>query len=266
MFSRKGEHSPAVLENWRKSYLQLADRLPRAKVLDAVQPQDVVQRQATEMVWGSLTAGSAGDQEVDPVSSPALPLHLWTLLDWRFLLPVLQPQSVGYGGRTSPDLMSALRLLDPDATPVRSDRTGTSDKEFDVVLLTEPDLPLFETAAAAVQPDGWMCAQVRRSFLARSGPRTLAGWKRAFARNGFRDIRVYWHAPTLERPARIVPVASTTAIRNTLSRHGPIRFGRAKAMIGRLALALGLFDIAIPEGTVTGHRPGPVEGQSGEPL
>jgi hypothetical protein len=255
MFARKGEHSAEILENWRQAYLKLADRLPAAWVLDADQPQDLVQRHATEITWRSITPGAADTHGADPVGSEALPLHLWRLLDWRFLLPVLQPQSVGYGGRIGRDLMSALRLLDPNAAPVRFGHNGTPDKAFEVVLLSAPDLRLFEAAAAAVQPGGWMCAQVRRSFLGRSGPRTLAGWKRAFARNGFRDVSVYWHAPTLDRAARMVPVASTTAVRDTLALHGSVRFGLAKAIIARLALALQVFDSAIPEGTVTGRRP-----------
>lgn len=255
MFARKGEHSVSILEDWRESYLQLADRLPAAWVLDADRPKELVRRQAAEVIWHHITPGAADTHEGDPVSSAALPLHLWTLLDWRFLLPVLQPQSLGYGGRIGTDLMSALHLLDPDAARIRSDRNGTSDKGFDVVLLSAPDLRLFEAAAAEVQPGGWMCARVRRSFLSPSGPRTLAGWKRAFERNGFTDICVDWHAPNLERAARIVPVASPSAIRDTLSLHRDVRFGRVKAIAGHFALALRLFDMAIPEGTVTGRRP-----------
>lgn len=267
MFARKGEHSVEILENWRQAYLQLADRIPAARVLDADQPQDQVQRMATEIVWRYMpfAAANAVDPlvETDPLQadeagSDALALHLWRLLDWRFLLPEVQPKRVGYGGITGPDMLSALRLLDPDAALLGSDDNGTSDRAgraFDVILLSAPDLRLFESAAAAVQPGGWVCAQVRRSLLRRSGPRTLAGWKRTFERAGFSDVSVYWHAPTLDRTARIVPVASAMAVRDTLSLKDAIRFRRTKVAIARLALALGLFGTAIPEGTVMGRRP-----------
>lgn len=255
MFARKGEHSVEILENWRQSYLQLADRLPGAHVLNADRSPDLVQRHAARIVWGCITRGGPESQGADRVSSEALPLHLWTLLDWRFLVPVLDPRSVGYGGRISGDLKSALRLLDPQATLIRPGHNGTSGKLFDVVLLSAPDLRLFEAAAATVQPGGWMCARVRRSLLNRSGPRTLAGWKRTFARNGFTDVGVDWHVPSLERPTRIVPVASAIAISDTLSLHKDVRFGKAKAIAGHLALALRLFGLAVPEGTVTGRRP-----------
>lgn len=254
MFARKGEHSPDILETRRKSYLQLADCLPGATVLDAVQPLDVIRKQAAEIIWACLAGPSGYDHASSAADVPRSPLQLWALLDWRFLLPH-QPQSVGYGGRTSPDLLTALRLLDPETAQVRSEAQNGVQGAFDVVLLTEPDLTLFRKAASSVQPGGWICAQVQRSFFCGSGPRTLAGWKRAFTHNGFHDVSVYWHAPTLDRSARIVPVASATAVRNTLSRHENVRFGWAKSVVGRFALALHLFEIAIPEGTVTGRRP-----------
>lgn len=256
MFSRKGEHTAEILEKWRQSYLQLADRLPGSSVLDAAQPQHLVQRLATKTVWGRMCPGTpAASEAVPPGEAAALSLHLWRLLDWRFLVPALQPRSVGYGGAVGPDLMAALHLLDPDAARIPSRSNGTQHGSFDVVLLREPDLQLFEQAAAAVQPGGWMCAQVKRSFLRRTGPRTLAGWKRTFKRRGFDDISVYWHATTLDSPGRLVPTASATAVLDTLSLHKGVRFGLAKAVMARLALVLRLFDVAVPEGTVTGRRP-----------
>lgn len=269
MFARKGEHSPDVLESQRQAYLQLADRLPGSCVIDAAQPPPLVQSQAAKAVWRSVSAGGADRRDADPGGSGrreaeaagGLTLHLWRLLDWRFLLPVLQPRSLGYGGTPARDVLSALRLLDPQAASIPSDSQRGASETYEVVLLTEPDLALFETAASAVEPGGWMCAEVRRSFFRRSGPRTLKGWKRAFVRSGFRDVSVYWNAPTLDRTARMVPVASATAIRDTLSLHKDVRWGRAKAVAGNFALALRLFDVAVPEGTITGRRP-----QEGEPI
>jgi hypothetical protein len=266
MFARKGEHTVEILEDRRQAYLQLAERLPNARVLDAVRPQTLVAREATEVISSKLQSGDTQTPEARPAGAEALNLHLWRLLDWRFLLPVLQPKSLGYGGAVGDDLMAALHLLDPDAARIRTNpgsRTGTDagtegggdgGKAFDVVLLSAPDLRLLQAASAAVQPGGWVCAQVSRSFLRSSGPRTLAGWKRAFERSGLGDVAVYWHAPNLDRTARIVPVASATAVRDTLSLQEAIPFRRSKVAIARLALALHFFDSAIPEGTVLGRR------------
>ncbi|MCO4255849.1 hypothetical protein [Pseudarthrobacter cellobiosi] len=266
MFDRKGEHSPKILEDWRRAYRDLADQLPGSSVIDATQAPERVLSQATGIVWRWLAPalGAGPDSGTGPVASSAVPgpeaagalsLHLWRLLDWRFLLPDLQTYSVGYGGSTGPDLESALHLLDPSAAVLSPDLNGNHGSTYEVVLLRAPDLADFRTAAAAVEPGGWVCVEARRSLFRRSGPRTLKGWKQEFVRNGYQDVSVYWNAPSLDRTARIVPVTSAAAIRDTLALHKDVRFGGAKALAARAALMLGLFDLAVPEGTVTGRRP-----------
>ncbi|MDQ0755124.1 hypothetical protein [Arthrobacter sp. B3I4] len=258
MFARKGEHTVELLEHWRQAYLQLATRLPGARVIDAGLPQEQVRRLATETVWNSIAARAPLAPEADAEDSSGLALHQWRLLDWRFLIPLLQPSRLGYGGAIGRDLMSALHLLDPAAAPVRprpssAGADGPAGEGFDVVLLREPGTEEFVDAAAAVQPGGWVCAQVKRTLRGRR-PHTVAGWKRMFVRHGFEDVSVHWNVPGLDNPARLVPVSSAAAVLGTLSLHKGVRFGLLKALAGRLALILHLFDVAIPAGTVTGRR------------
>ncbi|PNI08792.1 hypothetical protein CXX84_09410 [Arthrobacter sp. AFG7.2] len=250
MFARKGEHSPQILEGWRNAYLELAEDIPSAYILDAGESASTVRLKATELLWNVL----AGTKAVEEADTERLPLHLWMLLDWRFLLPVVRPEKLGYGGRVSDDAATAMLLLDPSAQRLEPADGQAPSREFDVVLLSEPDKPLFGAAVESLKPGGWMCVQVRRSFRFGTGPHTLAGWKHAMERAGFDDPAVYWHVPTLERPARFVPTASRTAVSDTLSHYSRVRFGKAKAAIGRLALNLGLFNVAAAEGTVVGQR------------
>jgi thymidylate kinase len=51
LWSRKREHTPALLEQQRREYLRLAARLPRAAVVDASQSADAVLRAATALLW-----------------------------------------------------------------------------------------------------------------------------------------------------------------------------------------------------------------------
>ncbi|RAX45115.1 hypothetical protein DQ354_11905 [Arthrobacter sp. AQ5-06] len=208
----------------------------------------------------ALGAGQRPGDGPDEEGADALSLHLWQLMDWRFLLPDLQPRSVAYGGATGPEMASALHLLDPSAAVLPPDQHGDHGRTYGVVLLTVPDLAAFRSASAAVESGGWMCVEARRSLFQRSGPRTLKGWKNAFVRSGYQDVSVYWDAPSLDQTTRIVPAASAAAIRDTLALHKDVRFGAAKAFAARLALLLGVFDLAVPEGTVTGRRP-PAEPQ-----
>jgi hypothetical protein len=180
-----------------------------------------------------------------------LRLHSWRRLDWRFLQPDLEPDTVAYGGAADAELVAALRLLDSDVRPLAE--LAVADRA-DLVVLVDPARHDLLQAVAAVRPGGWVCAEIRRSTVP-GRPASLWGWRRVFSDAGLDNVAVYWHAPTLASSARIVPVADPTAVLSTLRRHHGVRFGRAKAAVGRLALALRLFAVAIPEGTVVGRRP-----------
>lgn len=54
MFAGNGGRPPEVLEEWRRAQLERARRLPNTWVVDAALPQPVLQRVATEIVWGRL--------------------------------------------------------------------------------------------------------------------------------------------------------------------------------------------------------------------
>jgi hypothetical protein len=273
MFERKGEHSPEVLESWRNLYLELAGRLPASRVVDAARPAKEVQREATGIVWDTFSppagkgtpgprhpaaavgSGSGRDGAPGSGGGEALSLHLWRLLDWRFLLPVLQPQTLGFGGKVSPEAESALRLLDPQALRLPDPAGGSGGGTCDVVLLSSPGRGQVDSAASALEPGGWICVEASRSLFQRSGPRTLRGWKRMLERRGYQDVSLYWNAPNRDRTARLVPVDSGVAIRDTLALRKDVRFGALKAAAVQIALALRIFDLLVPEGTVTARRP-----------
>ncbi|WP_457947268.1 dTMP kinase [Pseudarthrobacter sp. alpha12b] len=285
MFERKGEHSPELLETWRNDYLQLAGRLPGSRVVDAAQPVEAVQRVATGIIWDTCTpaagrattAGrathpapavglsSGSDAAPEAGAGEALSLHLWRLLDWRFLLPVLQPRTLGFAGRISPETESALRLLDPQAMrlaePATEPATRPGGRACDVVLLASPGPGQIESAGLALEPGGWICVEASRSLLQHSGPRTLRGWKRMLERRGYQDVALYWNAPNRERTARLVPVQSGVSIRDTLALRKDVRFGVLKAAAVHVALALRVFDLLVPEGTITGRLPERSPGQ-----
>jgi thymidylate kinase len=51
LYARKGEHSPAVLEQQRQGYLRLLPHLPQMVVVDATRNTDEVRRQVTSLIW-----------------------------------------------------------------------------------------------------------------------------------------------------------------------------------------------------------------------
>ena len=58
MFAGKGGHSPEVLEQWRQARMEMAKRLPNTWVVDAAQPQQLIQKVAIKIVWGQMTGSS----------------------------------------------------------------------------------------------------------------------------------------------------------------------------------------------------------------
>jgi thymidylate kinase len=51
LYARKGEHSPAVLEQQRQHYLGLQKHLPQMVVVDATSDADKVRRRVTALIW-----------------------------------------------------------------------------------------------------------------------------------------------------------------------------------------------------------------------
>jgi hypothetical protein len=189
------------------------------------------------------------------VPNAALPLHLWRRLDWRFLLPGLTPAGVTVAGDADEELLAALSLLSSQVHRI------TDPGDWDAVagtcsvaVLVAPGREAVRAAAASLVPGGWVYAEVRRDLRRSSGPRTLLGWRRAFRRAGLDQVAAYWHAPDFATCSRIVSVGAGAAVRETLGRHQDIRFGRLLSLAGRIALRLGLFPLAVRDGSVVGRR------------
>lgn len=188
-------------------------------------------------------------------SDADLLLPRWRRLDWRFLLPAIAPDRVACAGALDEALLQALPLLAPTVLTVRtpgdwSALTGSCD----LVVLIRPQPADLAGAVATLRPGGWVYAEVRRELGGRA-PRTLAGWRRRFARAGLEEVTAHWHAPGFEACSRIISVDARAVVRDALGRHEAVRFGAVVSAVGRLALRLGLFPLAVPEGSVIGRRP-----------
>jgi thymidylate kinase len=56
LWERKHEHTPEWLEQQRRGYLALKDRVPQMRVIDATQQAEVVKREVTAMIWAQHAA------------------------------------------------------------------------------------------------------------------------------------------------------------------------------------------------------------------
>ncbi|MGY1636651.1 hypothetical protein ACI78V_08345 [Geodermatophilus sp. SYSU D00742] len=195
---------------------------------------------------------AAGGGSLSP--PPALLLHRWRRLDWRFLLPVPDVGRLAVGGRVDDGLRDALPLLAGEVHEVTSVAGWSAlPGNCDVVVLVRPTVPELGRAAAALRPGGWLYAEVRRDLRGR-GPRSLAGWHRALERLGLDDVAAHWHAPDLATTSRIVSLQDRTAVRHALDDHDRGRLGDLRSGLATVLLGAGLLPLLVPEGSVVGRR------------
>ena len=58
LFAGNGGYSPEVLQKWRQTRLETVRRLPNAWVVNAAQPQPLIRKVATGIVWGQMVGSS----------------------------------------------------------------------------------------------------------------------------------------------------------------------------------------------------------------
>ena len=56
MYARKRSYSPEQLEDWRRHYLALSQRIPHVRIVDTTQPEHVVHTEAVHRIWQQYSA------------------------------------------------------------------------------------------------------------------------------------------------------------------------------------------------------------------
>jgi len=79
LYARKGEHSPAILEQQRQHYLDLREHIPQMVVVDATCDAEQVRRTVTSLIWrgyarhlrgGSVARGDRSEIAHERTSAP----------------------------------------------------------------------------------------------------------------------------------------------------------------------------------------------------
>ena len=205
------------------------------------------------------SASAAGSSVGQLVSSRAL--SLWRRLDWRFLLPDPNLQSVGYFG-PSCDLLTALQMFSQSVVVFSDSTLHAAYPEFDLVVLRHPSPDTVELAGRMVRPGGSLYLELAgplrglsaRKVLSRSVV-GLVGYASALWKLGCDEVQAYWHRPTFEECREIVPIFDRLAMSSVLSRHGPLTAARqAKLAMSRSLLHAGLLRYVIPCYSVVAHK------------
>jgi SAM-dependent methyltransferase len=192
-------------------------------------------------------------------------------VDWRFLLPHPELGRVGWLGDLPPSLRAGLEASGAEPVALGHDPVNFSERPHlqpcDCVLSVSPNgfrspaersFPVQLRAIPAVlRPGGWLIIEVHglggRHGLRR--PLAPRAWVRALERQGWEDVRVYWHWPNFEASSQVVPLAEPAALRLALGRGGSGRTGWLTAALGRFGLATGILPRLVPCFSVIARRP-----------
>ncbi|PFG19538.1 phosphotransferase [Serinibacter salmoneus] len=240
MYQRKREHSPQILEEWRQEYRRIAEEHPRAHLLDATATPGQTLASATRIVWRTL------------VGDPPGPLHGRQAVDAVMLGdgPWLQPGAqVGIGSVPLP--AGWVRGLQEAGAQVRP-LAGAPTATLHLVVTHNPHRRELSHAARALTPDGAMLTL--GSGLPGLGvlPRLRSRIRAA----GWTVSGVTWHAPSLHRSARLVPLDSAPALDSTLRRVAGIPAGALVGVAARGTARLGAMPVLVAQGSLWSARGG----------
>ncbi len=178
-------------------------------------------------------------------------LQLSRRLDWRFLLPEPRLQQVAYFGPAESTLVTALKTFSESLTmfpAVPAATRAATPTRFAVVVAVAPSPAALAGISEVVQPGGFLYAELGSFF---AGRKRGAGqsWRQAFAgpqeyvaalqRLGFERVVAYWHRPSFEAAAHIIPLGDPLALQFVLDRHSHDWKNRLIAALERAALHSG---------------------------
>lgn len=238
MYARKREHSPTILEEWRQEYRHIASEHPHAHLVDATSAPEETLASALGIVWRTLVPRHEGplrgSQAVDPL----------LLGDGAWLDSSAR---VGVPARGLPDgWITGLGELGASVTPV----AGAARDTLDLAVLIDPSLRDLRDARDRLTEAGAVLA-LRPGGLGRAA---LPRLQRRMRRAGLRPSAGTWHAPSIARSARLVPLGSLPALEATLRRVEGIPAGRVVGAVARAAARLGALPYGLGEISAFGGR------------
>lgn len=177
-------------------------------------------------------------------------------LDWLFLLPSVKFATVAQVGMAPATLLYALHLLCPNVA--KSDLgapSGVVCGHYDLVVACNPSLDQLSRAIGLIKPAGWLYVETdkRARHVGRrdrgdapgdgsASLRCPADYRIAMGRLGCGDIRAYWHWPSFESCAEIVPLGERGVVLHALGRRGHSAAAKVKGLLARGLVHVGWFD------------------------
>lgn len=174
-------------------------------------------------------------------------LQILRRLDWRFLLPQPDLDSVAYLGSDDTSLPSALSHFSNSLTIIPNQPAGSAgvsaSRTFPLVVLRTWKLLDLKRASALLSPGGSLYWEIDRKAWLASGRGVQRFWHLyshdpvAWLKGlGFTSVEMYWHHPDFRACREIIPLNDRSALDYVFSRnHGSV--GRRLFLRGARRLA-----------------------------
>lgn len=158
-------------------------------------------------------------------------LSLLPRLDWRFLGDPCLGETVFLGDAGHP-MLTALQAVDATVAvnPPLPHRAG-----FDTAVVVAPLEDTLRQAAGLLRPGGRLYVQLPRSATPWQRPSSMRRWRDLASGAGFGEIAAYWHVPSFEGCAHVVPISDRHALHQVARRHQGTTRGAFKSAMLHLA-------------------------------
>lgn len=192
-------------------------------------------------------------------------------IDWRFLLPNPKLGHVAYLGAADDEHLKSLELFCASLTKIKAHKSdGELNRQYDVVVVSDPNRKMLRGAAKLVRPGGFLYAEVYGLFSL-SRLRRRSGWSENLSelrlrypagqvattkRLGFIDIQTHWHWPNFQSCTKIIPLNDQEAMRYAFAHSRRRLLGWLQTAFGHWSMWNDLFGCTVPCFSVVASRSG----------
>jgi len=183
-----------------------------------------------------VTTSQTGNVRPEKSTDSDRQLQLIRRIDWRFLLPVPELETVAYIGPADGMLLHSLKTFSKSVCVLESEIAIQECRStFDIVVTRNPSKKTLQQTVHLLRPQGMLYIEHDRQLktfqsnydtteqfrIFRSRFKTPHDYVTHLETLGFDNIQKHWHQPDFEACTVIVPLEDATALRHFLATRKP---------------------------------------------
>lgn len=177
-------------------------------------------------------------------------LQLSRRIDWRFLFPNPNLESVLYIGAADQNLIDALKSFSKSLCVADSvSEVQEAGEQFDVAVLQNPSQELLQQVSQLIYPGGMLYLEINKRS-------TLAESVEFLSRHNFLNVQTHWHWPNFESCTSIIPTNDKATLGYFLSKPKKGIRGTLLSLTAKAMFHCGLSHRLFHNVSVTAQRGG----------